>query len=231
MVDINPAPKLTNQDSSTDNSKQDIRVLNGATITNNKDTSINVTISNIGRRFREMPWWVQAVVAIIVFIAAYLGYQYFAGSSQKVAKFISIVERDINARGVDFMSANNSVLNTIPNNILQENGTTQWQALSRIWMRSGQTINSSYAEAAQCLKSGECSVGEKAKDVCRRAVSLTRASMIAFDKLQNITGININMSGTDSVLPLPTGVGEVRLPDMSNLFYVTKACGSYGSDR
>jgi len=178
-----------------------------------------------------MPIWVQATAATIVVIAVYLGYQHFVGSAQRVTRFISIVERDVNSRGADFMSASNSVLNTIPNNILQENGSNQWQALSRIWIRSGQSINSAYADAAQCLKSGECSTGENAKSVCRHAFLLTRASMNSFGKLQGITGININMSGADSILPLPTGVGEIRLPDMSNLFYVAKTCGSYGSDR
>ena len=224
MASLDPVPKLTHNDSSTDNSQQDIRVLNNAKITKNKNTNISISISNIGRRFREMPFWVQAIALVILLMAAYLAYRHFIEGSQRVARLVSIVERDIDSAKSDFMSASNNFISVIPNNILQDNTPRNWAAVSRIWMRSGTTIDRAYAAAVQCLKSGECQIGSQASGVCQQAVMLADADLESFRRLDDITGIHVNSSGGSSILPTPTGVGEVEVPEMTNLYFFAREC-------
>lgn len=223
--DASVLPKIEGRLTASEDSKIVNNVNTSTTIHgNNNRTDVAVYVSNLGRRLRAMPAWVQFAFIVLIAIFVFLVFWRSEGSSAKQSRFVSEIEASVRESGTDFQSATNVMLNVIPSNIIPENGPEQWAAISRLWMRSGQTVNDVFSNAAKCLSSRECAVGSTAQEVCKRAALLTQANLEAYSDLEQVSGISINTSGAPSEFGLPDGVGEVMLPDLSNLFSVAKAC-------
>lgn len=217
---------LKNSDRSTDSSQTTTNVLNNANIRQGDNSSIAVTVSTLGRKFRSQPWWIQvgafAIFLIVLMVLYSLVDTYFI----KRNNFISAVSSGIAKNRSQFMSSVNVMMTTLPQNIIPENGPRQWSAVSRLWVRAGNTFEEAYDAGAKCLTAGTCIAGGAAEDLCRQALQLAMAYESNLNQLRQIDGITINMAPGNAMAPFGENVVDV-LP-LTNLPTVAKHCKDRG---
>ncbi|TAV44986.1 hypothetical protein [Rhizobium leguminosarum] len=217
---------LKNTDSSSDNSRTEVNVLTGARIHQGDNSSVSVAVSTLGRKFRSQPWWVQVGAAIILMIMILVLYEVIDIFIVKRGNFYSAMESGINENKSQFMSSSNVIFSTLPNNIIPENGPQQWSAISKLWVRAGDTFEQIYEGAAKCIDAGTCIAGNGARKLCEQAVGLNAAYDENLERLKQITGITINMAPGNSMAPF--GENVVDVPLLNNLPKVASHCHGHG---
>jgi pimeloyl-ACP methyl ester carboxylesterase len=165
-----------------------------------------------------------ARLATIALIGGGLAWLLIDTKSQ--AKFDAIYDQTFSNAGASLalMSAHNSLINVLPQNILSENGPQQWSAVSSILTRSVAVVEGAYKPLAFCLASEECRPGWRARALCRSATAEWDGYKTVYAKLM-VMPININLSGGPSMFGDAFGP-EVRMPGIPNLGRVLlDACG------
>lgn len=217
---------LRSSDRSTDRSRTTTNILNNSTIKQGDNSSIAVTVSTLGRKFRSQPWWIQvgafAILLIVLMVLYSLVDTYFI----KRNNFISAVDGGITKDGSQFMSSVNVMMTTLPQNIIPENGPRQWSGVSRLWVRAGNTFEEAYDAGAKCVTAGTCLAGGSAEELCKQAIRLAMAYENNLTRLKQIEGITINMAPGNAMAPFGNDV--VNVPPMRNLPIVAKHCRDRG---
>ena len=107
------------------------------------------------------------ILAVAVLAAGTAGFRYYQRRINEA--FESTYEATVLANGRAFLVGHDSLVNDVPQGVLQSNGKQRWKQLSGTFYSDVRALERFYAPIAECLSNGRCWPQDEKSSFCNKA--------------------------------------------------------------
>lgn len=169
-----------------------------------------------------------AVAFAVVILGCAAGFKYYQAHINDA--FADAYEKTVQANGRAFLVAHDSLVNDVPQNVLQSNGRERWKLVSRVFYSDVRALEKFYAPLAECLRNRGCWPRDEGGAFCTKASREALAYQEVMRRLGLIKGISINRTNGRDDLGEASGSSFQAAP-IGNLTTITERICAKELDR